>query len=443
MTATQLMVAFEGDGAGSGELSWGQLENWSAIVRLRSWLPLGGIKPLPPGTTVDEIAGELRYLMSRYQPMRTRLHFGPDGQPVQVVHASGSIPLEIIEGESAEDTCERYRSSSLDFTNEWPLRMAVIRHDGELTHMVVLASHFVTDAAGAVVMMREVAAMESAPVTGMQPLEQARWQRSAAGQRQHAAAARHWESILRSIPLRRFATPAVKPHPRYRRGQLDSPSLAGSVQRLASGADSSAVLLTLFSLALHEVCGADPVVVRPLVGNRFRPGLAGVVCTAAQAGLCVLDVAGLPWAEALAVVSKASMTAYKHAYFDPAAMALLHEEVSRARGETVDIACFFNDRRTGVASACAGASRFEWILERDSPPLEQLIVDVEDLPHGLRLTIHMDAHAVSPADGERLLRTMERLAADYANDGTADPQRAVQGRGAPAAAVAQRPAGTV
>src|SRR5258705_4704376 len=56
----RVLVHFEGDGAGTGALSWGQLENWSAIVKQKTWLPLGGVKAPPARTTVDDIAGDMR-----------------------------------------------------------------------------------------------------------------------------------------------------------------------------------------------------------------------------------------------------------------------------------------------------------------------------------------------------------------------------------------------
>lgn len=70
--ADRVVVGFSGDGAGAGELSWGQMDIWQAMVRQKSWLPNGVWIPLPAGTTVDELADRLRYVMSRYPPLRAR-----------------------------------------------------------------------------------------------------------------------------------------------------------------------------------------------------------------------------------------------------------------------------------------------------------------------------------------------------------------------------------
>ena len=56
-----------------------------------------------------------------------------------------------------------------------------IPKDGAVAAMVVRMCHLAMDGPGAQVMLREVATRHSDPITGMQSLEQARWQRSPRG----------------------------------------------------------------------------------------------------------------------------------------------------------------------------------------------------------------------------------------------------------------------
>ena len=428
----RIMVPFEGDGAGEGALSWGQSENWSTIQAIGNWFPLGGVKPLPPGTTLDDIAAELRYLMSRYQPMRTRLRFDADGRPLQVVSDSGEIALEVVDAgdddpdQVADALSERYRSADHDFTTAWPVRMGVVRHQGEPTHLVVLMSHLAVDGTGALIMMGEVAAGTDAPVPELQPLAQARWQQSAAGRRQNDASLRYHEGVLRGVGARRYREQQPTPgQPRYWEAEFDSPAMLPAVQAIAdrTGLGSSTVLLALFAKSLSGVTGIHPVVLRPIVGNRFRPGLSGVVCTLAQAGLCVLDVADDSFDETVQQAQRSLMRAYKHGYFDPVAMEELKQRVNRERGEEVDTACFFNDRRGAAMQATdrqptasqdgGGApvpGTFRWVLGQDSPSLESLFLQVDDVPGSVHLTFVMDTHRLSLADGEALVRGMETIA---------------------------------
>ena len=446
----QIMVAFEGDGAGEGELSWGQKENWATITALHDWFPLGGVTQLPAYMTVEMIIDTLRYVMVRYPSLRTRLRFD-EGRPIQVVHASGQLPVELVDAgdtdpvKVAEDVAGRYRESELDFTAEWPLRMAAILSRGRPTHMVGLISHLATDAAGLGVMMRELVTQDGAPVTGMAPLAQAQWQNSPAGRRHNAAAMRYWEEVFRAIGPDRFTSGGGDGggeaesdsegsghgvRPRYWHGEFDSPALLPAVRSIAaaSGQGTSTVFLTLLAVALHQVNGINPVVIRPIVGNRFRPGLADVVCTVAQAGICVLDVAGVPFDVALLRAQRAVISAYKYAYFDHGDMAALRARIEQERGVTFDTGLFINDRHDvgamQAADRAAGRtvttsqrrpedepepSTFRWVHGQDAP-YERLFVEVDDIPDGFRISLHLDSQAISLSAAQRLTRAMEAIA---------------------------------
>ena len=105
-------------------MSWGQWGIWLSMVSHETWMPIGGTKRLEPGTTVEDVAEELRYLMARFPSMRTRLRFDADGRPTQELFDSGVIALEIYEADETDEagpeamarTVEaRYRDADLDF----------------------------------------------------------------------------------------------------------------------------------------------------------------------------------------------------------------------------------------------------------------------------------------------------------------------------------------
>jgi len=424
LAVERLVISFEGAGAGSGPLSWGQIESWNAVRTLGHWMPLGGVAELRPGTTLQDVIDDLRFHLSRHVTLRTRLHIPPDGgTPTQEVHGSGELPLEVYEtasleaaAQTAELVAEQYRAAPLDFGTEWPVRAAVVSRDGVPSHLVALLSHFATDGIGAQIMLAEVVERPRPPVDGLTPLEQAAWQRSPAGQRQNVNALRHFESILTSMPALRFPAPAAPRSPRYWQAAFDSAVLPAALSAITArlGADPAATLLAVFAVALHETfgaAGAGPVVVRPLVSNRFRAGLGGVVCTAVQAGLCQIDATG----DFDAVVDRArraSLGAFKYAYFDQRDLWTLMDRVGRARGETLDIGCFLNDRRGPVPPPAVppASSTLEWVRRQDHPGFEPLILDVEDTERGLRGTLHMDTRWLDPGDAERLLWSIEAVA---------------------------------
>ncbi|WP_433088171.1 condensation domain-containing protein [Dactylosporangium sp. CA-052675] len=422
------MVAFDGDGAGEGELSWGQQDIYRAMVRQESWIPNGAWGPLPEGTTLAEIQQRLRYLMSRFPTARTRLRFGPDGAARQVVAKEGEVALEVYEDADPEQIRLKLQNDPFDFERDWPIRMAAVRRGDEYTHLIVVMCHLVTDGFGAGVLLEELDKRPELPVPDLQPLEQARWQASAPGQRQHAMALRHWESILREMPLRRYPESRAPQSPRHWRGEFQSPALSMALRSVTAqtGVPAAPVLLAVFAIALARVTGLNPVVVRPMVNNRFRPGLDRVVCMLAQYGLCRLDIAGLTFAEAFERARRSAMSTYKHAYYDPAGLDALVETIVADR-PGLQLPCYFNDRRDDAATAGApvpsaddiararGGGVFTWTTRQDVP-FEPLIVHLDELPGATQAIVFCDTHVIAPDDAEALLRGLEAVAVEAALD---------------------------
>ncbi|MEU7868942.1 condensation domain-containing protein [Dactylosporangium sp. NPDC049140] len=415
--ARRVPVRFAGDGAGLGELSWGQREIWLTMRRQRSWLPIGGWSRLAPGTTLGDVEAELRWIMRRYQPMRTRLR-NAGGRPLQSVADRGTVGLDVYDCPDGDDPeafvaalDARDRARPFDLVEEWPIRMGVVRHRGAPSHLSTVMPHLVTDGLGGRIFLAEVAARADAPAeTGTPPLEQARWQAGEAGRRQNASALRHWERTIARLP--RAAAVGSGPH---LRGEFRSTALPLAVHALSerAGADSSQVLMTLLAQALP---GDGPAVLRPMVSNRFRRGFERVVAMVAQRGLCAVDVR-VPFAEALRRVGGAAMSAYKYAYLDPDAVAAAF---ARA-GADPDAGLWCNDRRVASRQGFAGPvpsaetvraappGSFRWTVAQDDP-FDPLSVDIDDEGDGLLLTVFTDAARLPAAAAEALVRRVETLA---------------------------------
>jgi hypothetical protein len=430
----RITVPFAGEGHGEDELSWEQLDIWIAMERQHTWMPLSAAMPLPAGTTVEDVVDDLRYLMNRYQSMRTRVRFTDDGRPRQVLFASGEVVLDVVDARDdddpsrvAQDACRRYGDIPFDFVTDWPVRIAVVRHRGVPTQLAVTMCHLVVDGSGAVVMWSELTSRKGGPVNGMQPLEQVRWQRSPAGRRQNEMALRYWDRLLRSIPAAGPATAADSRQPRYWSGLFRSPALSLAVRALAERTrdDSATVLMTAYAIALAQVRKVNPVVFRPVVSNRFRPGLAEVVCPVAQASLYVLTIDDFRFDETLPRARRAVMNAYKNAYVSRTDLDEAIAVVRSERGADLDgdLNSFYNDRRLTTRDVEAPVptpqhirdalphTTFHWTAAQDDP-FAHLFVHIDDVPDTTQITIEFDTHYLSPDDAEALVRQMEAVAVD-------------------------------
>lgn len=440
VAGARVRVEFAGDGAGTAELAWGQREIWLAMTNQRNWLPLGGWKALEPGTTVEDVAGELAYLHTRFPSMRTKLRFGPDGWPKQEVSASGWTDLEIFDvdddaGAEAVDELAaaveiHYQHLPYDLRNQWPVRMGAIRQGGAAVRMIVIMNHLALDGGGGQIMLRDVAARATEPPSGLQQLELARWQQSPAGRRQSDRAMRYFDTILRTMPVPTFPPSDDPRGPRWWRADFVSPALRLALPALSArtGADQARVMLAAWAVAVARVTGVTPVVLRPVVDNRFRRHLADVVCHTAQAGLLALDVADTTVEDVVERAGQATLTAFKHAYYDPKQLLDLLEQVGRERGAELDIASFINDRRaTPPATARTGsevptaadfaaaraAGSFQWDGTRNDP-VERLFIHIDDVPDAIKLSIEADTQALSPARIEQIAYMIEEVAVEAA-----------------------------
>ncbi|WP_173162362.1 condensation domain-containing protein [Phytohabitans suffuscus] len=426
---TVIAVPFAGEGAGEGELSWGQQDIWGSMRRDRSWLPIGFARPVPPGTTVEGIADELRWCVSRYPSMRTRLRFAADGRPRQVVHASGEVALEVVDAPPEADPAvvakgvqDRFQETDHDHATQWPVRMAVVRHRGVPAYQVMVVCHLVVDGLGALVMQDELARRPSGPGTALQPLEQ----RTPAAVRRSEAALRHWEHLLRTTPADRFTGSGDPRVPRYWEVHRTSPALHLAVGTVAARArlESSTVLLAAFAAAMSRVTGIAPLLTQLVVGNRFRPGLATAVSPVSQTALCRLDVAGCDFGEALTRTWRASLAGYKHSYYDPSALGSLVERVARERPDPAVVRCGFNDRRgltldvapvDPAADPRAALARTTTHVERrQDKPFDPCYLHVLRQREAIVLALCADTHLLGPADQDAVLRGMEETIVDAA-----------------------------
>jgi hypothetical protein len=401
------------------------------------------VRELGPGATVEEFVFEYGFYLGRYQAMRTLLRFGPDGRARQVVHASGTAEIEIYDArggdpaELADAIDAHYATTVFDYEREWPMRWALVRRDGRLTHAVTAIAHHVADGASAIAMFEDL--RDRDPVTGqpprppgMPPLAQAELQHAIPGRRQNDAAARYWEEQLRIVPPTMFPaarlTESSEPLPdRFGQAEFSSPALHLAMRAVAGrlGVSTRVVLYTAFARALSAATGVNPVATTVTVSNRFRPGLANAAGPLAQLGLCTLDVADATFDELVLRAGARLLVAQKYAYYEPDTIDRLTERVGRQRGVTLDLRCMFNDRRgrdepmssapdEAEIRAALAATTLTW---HEVDRLHQrLMIHVNEHPTALTASVQVDTDYLGRADTAGVLLRMESMVVAAALD---------------------------
>lgn len=436
----RITVPFAGSGAGEADLTWGQIGLWQSIEASGKSKAVFHIAEVEQGTTVDDVAGMLRFMVSRHQSLRTRLVLREGRPPRQRCSASGAVTLTVVDAGAddpaavAEAVSRRWQHEQFDFENEWPIRLAAIRANGVLTHVVTVILHTSVDAYGLSALAADVAARDAGtgepagPVTALQPLEQAARQASAAGQRQNAASLKYLERVLRAIDAGRFGEPRYGGERWIDMVQYRSPATLLAVRAVAAREriDDSPVLLASFAVGLARFTGVNPVLAMLMVGNRFRPGLADSVSALIQLSPYLIDVADTTVGDTVSRAATSAINAYKNAYYDPYAQDEVIERVERERGEELDLSCFYNDRRQQERSHVGEAipteaeiraalehSRLSWEPEI-SMPRRKIYFNVDDPPGAIEFVMSVDRRYFDRSDMATIMRNIEQAAVEAA-----------------------------
>ena len=441
----RVLVAFEGEGSGEGELTFGQRGLWQLIVRSGT-ATVTHVAEADPGTTVDTVAGMLGFMVSRHQSLRTRLLLRESGPPRQRVSASGEVPLLVVAA-GADDPAEVVEALSAHwkvvpfaYETEWPVRMAAVVTGGAgshtVTHVVTVFLHTSIDGFGLAALVADLRARDpetGAPagrVTALPPLAQAAFEASPAGRRHNEQSLRYLEGVLRTAPTRLFGGPRHDGERRFAMLRYRSRAISMAVHAVAARDRlyESPALLASFLVGVGRVAGVNPLLTMMMVSNRFRPEYADSVSALVKVVPFVLDVADLSMGEAVARASRTALNAYRYAYYD----AYEHDEVvsrvERERGEEFELSCYYNDRRrrgrvhTGVAPPTAEEihaaltdSEVSWKQDATVPEVK-LHLYVEDPPGAVELVLSADERYLSRDDMATLARTIEEAAVQAATD---------------------------
>jgi hypothetical protein len=431
-------------------LTWGQ----KAI--LRDMLATGwthnnsGAHPLPAGSTVPEIAARLGRLMSEHPALRMRLGTDADGEPCQIVAASGEIDLEVV---TFPDELDRH--VAIDYGNTlwfdwmmtplaghspWLLRMAVMQHRGAAVYLVLTVGHLVADGTGTLLLMAGLGIGELAgravDPDAVRAIDLARREQTPELRRVSDRAMAYWADQLRYLPPLTFGEPRYpdgRLGKRYWHGRFNSPAAYLAVLAIAqrTRTDTSRVLLAVIAIAVGRATGLDRLTTYVIVNNRFRPGLADVIGSLSQDSVLTMDLRGNV-DDVVIRTRTLAMLAWLQAYYDPDQLDELTERLDAERGHPARITCRISDRRFSTRPATEAKVRgfsvtreaiearlpetfIAWDGWLDNLP-EQAFINIEDRHETVWLQLVFDMAVFTTEQVETMLRAVEEVAVEAAFD---------------------------
>jgi hypothetical protein len=442
----QVAIPFAGASSGTEPLTWGQKAILQDMRDSGGQFSMGGMMELPKGSTVDDAALRYSGLIGRHAALRMRLDVDPAGRPCQEVAASGRASLDVLSvphdagpAEVAgyvDHLLETWPLARFDFHRDWPLRMGVIKRRDTCLYLVWVLSHVAADGGAHLLLLNDLLEPGAGGPRRLEILDIARSEGEPARRQLSARAMRYWEAQLRGIPAWTFGEPVRPADPageRYQQVRLTSPAAQLAMAAIArrTGTDVPRVTLAVIATAIGRVARVNPLTIKVMVNNRFRPGLAEAVAPLAQNSLITLDLADVAVDEVVARVRGAMLTAGMRAYYDPDDLREVAARLDNQRGYPATVTCRINDQRrmAGRGEAAPGhgdaspqhiRERLEettvtWLGPREDAH-EQVSVIIENRLDLLSLRLMWDTWSLSTGQAEALLRGVEEIAVAAALD---------------------------
>jgi Condensation domain len=432
-------------------LTWAQRTMWGPMKwfgQEANQFNLARALVLPRPVGQDRVLAVLRSLIEGHQTFRT--HFvEAGGEPRQQVSAAGDYEINVADDranpkEASEAIAATLRRDAFDHAAEWPLRAGyVVDAERKATAVAVVGSHLAFDlwafqrlAALLLRLLTDEEGVTSGPAgpagtpddAASQPLEQAAYQGSAAGERQNQRGLRHWERGLSAAPASMFDLPRAAagdlPIERY---LLDSAAVTAAAATLAqrTGTSVPTVLLCSTALALTAYQAHERCALKLIAGNRLSRRQQGLVALNALDAFLSAPIDDTDLLTAIKRVHGLALEAYSRAECDPLAVSALIREVGRRRGVSFDLSAYFNSVQTGrdwqTAAAdinpaklaeLRGGSLFSSLAPLPKSDMKFFLTAADRGRGVCRLHLLVDAAYLPAPVGETILRGIETLLCD-------------------------------
>jgi len=423
-------VRFQGWRSAAGPLTIGQLNiaKWLANAPQAPAALLDEVYPVPPGTTVDDVAECFGILLCRHEGLRSRYRLGNPGE--QRVLAAGELSMAVFDvrgaGDPAPELLAVHRDRPFDLAVELPVRLAVGVRDGHVDTVAAVYSHMAVDFQGLVALAREFDALMRDPAARVigeprqQPLDRATVERQSGRRRRLDQALRHWERQVTAAPAHLYARPRVHPATGSGACGISSEAAAIALEHIAARTQVSRPTIVLAALCalLSRRTGYPTCRFAMLSANRFESSLAGYIGTLAQAMFVGVEVGTARFDELVRRCFGAVLQAGLHGTYDVYRQHECSKRIGAGRGIAPSFEPLFNsvvlDTRAFTAGEprraphAAAPAHLLWV---DMPPTDILLrFDLGQVDGTLVARVWSgDTGRLTRAETEALLLALERL----------------------------------
>ena len=438
-----VVAPFAGDRDVRAPMTLGQrnIAQWLASVPDHRYASLHWTLDVPPGTSLDGLAGAFSALLCRHEGLRT-VYCG-DTLTQQVV-GSGALAIEVHHGtldggtldgdtlDGDEVAAELLATADPPSTSDndspgLPLRVAAAVHAGTVRAAVVRYSHLAVDLHAMAVVGREVARLLGpSPVTStagpLQPVDLAAAEATPAMRERHEAALHRWEGYLRRMPTSLFAAPRTGSQTGSGVVLLSSVAAALALRHIQARTRTSppSVVLAAVCAVLARRTGFPELLLPVLSSNRFRPELADYVGTLVQTAMLALNLDRAGFDTLVRRTHAAMLDGARLGVYDAHRLGSVRERLEHERGAVLGMEPVFNNlvvngrprpRPVGPVDAVEAATSRTRLHWQPTPGLSTpLSIELLQVDGVLRLRLcSADLSRVGRPELDALLLAVERL----------------------------------
>lgn len=344
-------------------LTWGQLWIWKGIEVYRpdhANFCLFASVDVPESCGMDHVLAALRRLMDHHETLRTTFDSNGRTVPVQVLHDSYFLRLEMTEAtpDLLADVVDRQVAdlSQVPFAEmDLPVRVGVVTIDGAPKYVTLVISHLAVDDWSMNHIVREYRALlalgaDSAEVDLQpvsHPVDRVHWESSVEGLRQSDRGLEYWRQEALKFP--RSAVLTTKGDVdglRYKQFRMHSPALALAARVSAREYRCSvgSFILSHSVKLLGEANGHAAIGLLIVSSNRFSSRAKGYSGTLATHAPLFASIGNVLPRDLMQAIGADVIRSVLRSECNPYAALQTIESVGEERGSIADISCSFNLR---------------------------------------------------------------------------------------------------
>ena len=365
---------------------------------------------------VELLADCLTQLIARHEILRTT-YTTIEGEPHQVINEIQPVDLPMLDlretpdrEAEAEKRIRQEAGAPFDLSQDWPIRVQLIRMDANDFILLVTMHHIASDGWSFTLFWREVAdlyaRLEKGAATSLTPLpvqyaDFANWQTQLMTHEETAVQLNYWKEQLGGNPAHLempsdFKRPNVRTFQGGRVEHWLPDDLSQELYQFCQNESATLymVLLAAFKLILHRFSGQDDILVGSPFAGRKRPELERLIGLFLNTVVLRTDLSGAPtYRELVQRVREVVLAAFANQEI-PFELILEELRVERDLSRTPLFQVFFNVLNFGAKKRDFGSLSFEPVInsELDSKFDLTLYVGESDEQVGLFLVYNTDLY---------------------------------------------------